>query len=260
MTGESMTDAAVTEPGSEPVPVTAWVAEPATGHSGRASALRFARDVVLILLAAVIISVGVKTFLVRSFYIPSASMTNTLQLQDRILVNELVPQLMPLHHGDVVVFRDPGGWLDGVTEAPTRQNPVEWVLGAIGFTASTTSDHLVKRVIGLPGDTVQCCTAFGQVSVNGTPINEQQYIHLDPGADDAYPNPFEVTVPKDSLWVLGDNRDNSRDSGRHFDADIPGSGFVPVSDVVGRAFVITWPISHWSWLDDYPDVFAGTDR
>ena len=232
--------------------------EPQSKRSG--GALRFTRDLVLILLAAVIISIGVKTFLVRSFYIPSASMTNTLQIQDRILVNELVPTMMPLHHGDVVVFSDPGGWLTGTVAPQASQSPVEWVLSAIGLTASTTSDHLVKRVIGLPGDTVQCCTAFGQLSLNGTPINEEPYVRLNPGATDAYPKPFDITVPTGSLWVLGDNRDNSGDSGQHYSADVPGSGFVPVSDVVGRAFVITWPTSHWSWLDDYPDVFAGTER
>ncbi|MBK4346531.1 signal peptidase I [Lacisediminihabitans changchengi] len=223
--------------------------------------LRFARDVVVVLVVAVILSIGVKTFLVRAFYIPSASMTNTLQMHDRILVNELIPKLSPLHHGDVVVFTDPGGWLPGEVKAPaTEQNPMEWVLSAIGLTAPATSDNLVKRVIGLPGDTVSCCTAFGQVSVNGTPINEQQYIHLNNGAQDAYPRPFEVTVPEGSLWVLGDNRDNSGDSGYHYRANVPGSGFVPLRNVVGRAFVITWPSAHWAWLDDYPDVFAGADR
>jgi len=244
--GERMTDSAVVE-GARPT---------------RRGVLRFVRDVVLILLAAVIVSIGVKTFVVRSFYIPSPSMTNTLQVQDRILVNELVPRLMPLHHGDVVVFSDPGGWLGGTAAAPsptTRQSPVEWALSTIGLTASSVQDHLVKRVIGLPGDRVECCTAFGQVSVNGSPLNEQGYIRLNPGVSDAYPKEFSVTVPKDSLWVLGDNRDNSGDSGYH-EVEQPGSGFVPLNDVVGRAFVITWPIARWSWLDDYPEVFAGVDR
>jgi len=236
------------------------VAEGATEPKRGRTTLRFVRDMVIVLAAAVIISIGVKTFLVRSFYIPSPSMTNTLQVQDRILVNELVPKLMPLHRGDVVVFGDPGGWLPGEVRQPaSAPSPVEWVLTTIGLAAPTSSNDLVKRVIGLPGDTVTCCTAFGQISVNGTPVNEQQYIHLDSGAEDAYPHSFDVTVPKDSLWVLGDNRDNSGDSAFH-DAAAPGSGFVPVDNVVGRAFVITWPTSHWTWLDDYPDVFAGTDR
>jgi len=245
-TGERMTNTAVVETTKVP--------------SARRGALRFVRDVVVILLLAVIVSVGVKTFLVRSFYIPSPSMTNTLQVQDRILVNELVPRLMPLQHGDVVVFSDPGGWLHGAAaSASAAQSPIEWTLSAIGLTASSAQDHLVKRVIGLPGDRVECCTAFGQVSVNGSPLNEQGYIHLNPGATDAYPKEFSVTVPKDSLWVLGDNRDNSGDSGYH-EVERPGSGFVPVDDVVGRAVVITWPMAHWNWLDDYPDVFAGVDR
>ncbi len=217
----------------------------------------FIRDIVLILVAAVVISAGIKTFLVRSFYIPSGSMENTLQINDRILVNELVPGLIPVQHGDIVVFRDPGGWLPA-TPRPL-QNPVtagiDWLLSVVGLSAPDSNDHLIKRVIGLPGDKVVCCNSLGQLTVNGVPLKEP-YLKL-PNVDRASPADFSVTVPANSLWVMGDNRYNSSDSAYHFTHGDPGQGFVPLSDVVGRAFVISWPINHWTVLGDFPNVFAG---
>lgn len=217
----------------------------------------FIRDIVLIFLAAIVISVGIKTFLIRSFYIPSGSMQDTLQIDDRIIVNELVPNVVPLQHGDVVVFRDPGGWL--APRTPEPQNPVlasiDWLLSIVGLSAPDSNDHLIKRVIGLPGDTVDCCNAFGQMSVNGVPLNEP-YLKLPPGVTKVSSDDFTVTVPKKSLWVMGDNRYDSKDS--RYNRQQPGNGFVPIDNVVGRAFLISWPVGHWSWLDNYPTVFSGT--
>ena len=219
----------------------------------------FIRDIVLIFLAAIIISIGIKAFLIRSFYIPSGSMENTLQINDRIIVNELVPKLMPVQHGDVVVFKDPGGWLEGqptYTEPNAFVGAVDWLLSIVGLSAPDSNDHLIKRVIGLPGDKVTCCNAFGQMSVNGIPLVEP-YLKLPAGVTKVSGDDFSVTVPKNSLWVMGDNRYDSRDS--RYNTQGPTKGFVPMDDVVGRAFVISWPASHWSWLDDYPDVFSGVD-
>lgn len=217
----------------------------------------FLRDLVVIVVVAVLASFLIKTFLIRSFFIPSESMQDTLQVGDRILVNELVPDLIPLQRGDVVVFTDPGGWLLGDPVAPPS-NPVaaagEWVLSLVGLSTQDANDHLVKRVVGLPGDHVTCCNALGQMSVNGVPLDEP-YVVLQPGSRAVSGTPIDVTVPKDSLWVMGDNRYNSEDS--RFHADTTTKGYVPVSDVVGRAFVVSWPVSHWSWLSDYPGTFDG---
>jgi len=217
----------------------------------------FIRDIVLIFLAAIIISVGIKAFLIRSFYIPSESMQDTLEVNDRIIVNELVPKLVPVQRGDIVVFKDPGGWLPAAP--PVHQNGfvagVDWVLSIVGLSAPDSNDHLIKRVIGLPGDKVACCNAFGQMTVNGVPLDEKQYLKLPAGVTKVAGNDFSVTVPKNSLWVMGDNRYNSADS--RLNTDTPSKGFVPMDDVVGRAFVITWPASHWTWLDNYPNVFGG---
>ena len=216
----------------------------------------FIRDIVLIFLAAIIISVGIKAFLIRSFYIPSESMQDTLQVNDRIIVNELVPGLVPVQRGDVVVFKDPGGWLP--PSVPVTQNAfaagVDWVLSVVGLSAPDSNDHLIKRVIGLPGDKVACCNAFGQMTVNGVPLAEP-YLKLPAGVTKVSANDFSVTVPANALWVMGDNRYDSADS--RFNTDTPSKGFVPMDDVVGRAFVITWPAGHWTWLDDYPKVFSG---
>jgi signal peptidase I len=218
----------------------------------------FARDVLIIVLAAILISFLVKTFLVRSFYIPSGSMETTLEIGDRILVNELEPKLMPIERGDVVVFTDPGNWLpayeddrNGVAKA------IDSVLGVIGLTAPDSNDHLIKRVIGLPGDHVTCCGTTGQVSVNGVPLDEP-YIQIPDATSPAAPDDFDITVPEGKLWVLGDNRYNSADSLNHYTLGDPGGGMVPVDNVVGRAILTTWPISRWTWLDNYSDVFAGT--
>jgi signal peptidase I len=219
---------------------------------------RFLRDVAIILVAAIIISFLIKTFLIRSFYIPSESMEATLIKNDRIIVNELVPDVTPIARGDIVVFKDPGGWLSAQPPAP-EQNPVvgffDWLLSFVGLTAPDSDDHLIKRVIGLPGDTVACCNEFGQMTVNGVPL-EEPYVKLAQGSA-ASDLDFEVTVPDDSIWVMGDNRNNSRDS--RYNQDGPSKGFVPYSNVVGRAVLISWPINRWTWLDNYPFVFSGAD-
>jgi len=221
----------------------------------------FLRDVALILVAAIVISFLIKTFLIRSFYIPSQSMEDTLHINDRIIVNELVPNLMPIERGDIVVFRDPGGWLAPVPEV--EQNPVvsavDWLLSIIGLTAPDSNDHLIKRVIGLPGDVVACCNEFGQMTVNGVPLDEVGlYVILPDGVTKVSRDDFEVTVPEGALWVMGDNRYNSADS--RYNQDGPTDGFVPFDHVVGRAILISWPIDRWTWLDNYPIVFSGVDE
>ncbi len=127
----------------------------------------------------------------------------------------------------------------------------------MGLSAPDSNDHLVKRVIGLPGDHVVCCNALGQMSVNGVPLDEP-YVALPPGTTKVSELDFDVTVPDESLWVMGDNRYNSKDS--RYNGGTPLEGYVPVDNVVGRAFVVSWPISHWAWLDNYPSVFDGVEE
>lgn len=212
--------------------------------------LSFLIDFVVIVGTALVLSVVIKAFLIRSFFIPSGSMLETLQINDRIIVNVTAPELTPISRGDVVVFRDPGGWLGSIPETPKEpiQELSDFILGTFGITAPDSAEHLVKRVIGLPGDKVVCCDADGLVTVNGVPITEPYIGNNLPSEIE-----FSVEVPEGHYWVMGDNRPNSTDSRYH--QDLPTKGFVPVSVVVGNAFVISWPFENWTWLDNYPETF-----
>lgn len=216
--------------------------------------LFFLRDVVVIFAIAIVVSFLVKTFLVRSFFIPSSSMEETLQIDDRIIVNELVPRLVSLEHGDVVVFRDPGGWVRAAPqiELTPLQAGIDWTLSLFGLAAPDSDEHLVKRVIGLPGDTVACCTVDGKVTINDVPIDEP-YISIPQGQTRASAIDFKKFVEPGTIFVMGDNRYNSQDS--RYNTDLPGGGLVPIDKLVGRAFVISWPMENWEWLSNYPETF-----
>jgi signal peptidase I len=231
---------------------------PARGTKPRRGFLIFLRDVVVIVLIAALVSFLVKTFVVRSFYIPSGSMERTLLVNDRILVDELTPRWTGYQRGDVVVFQDPGGWLPTPVQEPAAPPLIaafDAVLTFIGISASDSQDHLVKRVIGLPGDRVACCNSLGQITVNGAPIDELSYLNLPAGDTLASEQPFEVVVPDGQVWVLGDNRDRSQDSRAH--QDLPSGGFVPLDNIVGKAFLTTWPLDRIGLIDGHHEVFNG---
>jgi signal peptidase I len=198
----------------------------------------FWRELFVIIIAALVLTILIKAFLVQVFSIPSASMQDTLQPGDRILVNRLVYHLRDVARGDVVVFSGDGSW--GPEPPPAPSNPVAriWddITGLVGVSVPGTD--YVKRVIGLPGDHVVCCDTSGRVTVNGVPLSEQSYIY--PG-DAPSMMKFDVRVPAGHLFVLGDHRSDSADSRYHPDA--PGNGAIPENEVVGRAFVIIWPPS-----------------
>ena len=218
----------------------------------------FLRDVLVIIVIAALVSFLVKTFIVRSFYIPSASMERTLMVDDRILVDELTPRWTGYQRGDVVVFEDPGGWLPPAVQKPAGPPLLEGIdklLTVIGLSTSDSEDHLVKRIIGVGGDHVVCCNALGQIEINGAPIDELSYLNLPEGDTQASNDPFDVTVPEGALWLLGDNRDRSQDARAH--QDLPSGGFVPLENVVGKAFLITWPLGRISAVDGHHDIFNG---
>lgn len=207
------------------------------------------KEIATIVVIALVLSFLIKTFLFRAFFIPSGSMEETLEIDDRIFVNQLVPQPFDLQRGDVVVFRDADGWLP-----PQVEQSVGFVKEAlifIGLAPDESQQHLVKRVIGLPGDHVICCDADGRITVNGEPLDEP---YLFPGANPS-DVPFDVIVPEDSVWVMGDHRNASADS--RANRDKPGEGFVDIEDIEGKAAVIAWPLDRIGFLGNYPDVFAG---
>lgn len=222
-------------------------------ESKRRSALVFLRDLAVIFVVALFVSFLVKSFLIRPFYIPSESMSDTLEVDDRVIVSLLTPRLVALERGDIVVFEDPGGWL------PMPPTPAETgvagvfddFLTFVGLAPEDDHGYLIKRVIGLPGDHITCCNDFGQLMINDVPVDEP-YITVEEGLP-ASGQDFDVTVPAGHLWVMGDNRYQSADSRSHLGD--PNGGFVPIEDVVGRAVVVSWPMNRWQWLDAYPAVF-----
>jgi len=213
----------------------------------------FLRETAIILVSALVLSLIVKTFLVQAFFIPSGSMHDTLIENDRILVNKLAPGPFDIHRGDIVVFKDPDHWLgDETDDEPTGEvsKGVRKLLTFVGLYPEDAGEHLVKRVIGLPGDHVACKGAGQPITVNGVALDEP-YL-----ADGAEPSEFafDVVVPAGNMWVMGDNRQHSADSRWH--QGEPGGGSVPIADVVGVAFVIVWPIDHWTILRNPGSTFA----
>ena len=210
----------------------------------------FWRELLTIVVAAAVLTLLVKAFVVQVYKIPSGSMENTLQVHDRVLVNKLVYHFRGIARGDVVVFSGQDSW--GPDAPPPSSNPVvrvfDDVLSGLGLHSDQT--YYIKRVIGLPGDKVACCDAQGRVTVNGVALNENSYLY--PG------NPpstfrFSAVVPAGHVWVMGDHRSDSEDS-RYHTGD-PGGGAVPESQIVGRAFLIIWPVSQISDLP-IPSTFA----
>jgi signal peptidase I len=218
----------------------------------------FLRELPGIVITALVISVLIKTFLVQAFYIPSGSMENTLLVNDRVLVNKLADKPDEIHRGDVVVFRDPGGWLDG--GQPGRGGLIGLIrdgLVFVGLAPAAGEEDLIKRVIGVGGDKVACCDAQGRVTVNGVPLNEPYLYPGDKPSEEKF-GPF--TVPAGELWVMGDHRSVSEDSRAH--RQQPGRGFVPVTDVIGRAFTVVWPLDRARLLHrpvtfDQPGLASG---
>jgi signal peptidase I len=207
-------------------------------------------EVVVVLGMALILSLVIKTFLVQAFYIPSQSMQDTLMVGDRVLVSKLTPRLLNLHRGDVIVFKDPGGWLE--SQPAPAQSPVRHALTSaltfVGLLPQDSGQHLIKRIIGLPGDTVTCCDARGRLEVNGTPIDEV-YVRAKNKPSE---KTFSITIKPDRLWVMGDNRSQSLDSRFHPERD---DGQVPLENVVGKADVIVWPFNRVRGVSDPPQVF-----
>ena len=205
------------------------------------------REFLIVVGIALVLSFVVKTFFFRAFYIPSGSMEQTLEINDRIFVNLLIPGPFDLERGDVVVFSDDLGWLGEAPETPT--NPLTEVMTFVGLVPNTADQHLVKRLIGLPGDTVECCNADGKLLVNGVPITEP---YLYPGAAPSEET-FKVTVPEGKAWVMGDHRNASADSRFHPDIQ---DGFIDLDSVEGKAVLRAWPLDRFGTIDGHHEVFA----
>ncbi len=258
MTSDDRDPTAVTEPDD---PGSRSSSSPGGSPRAKKKHLPVWQETILLLGIAVVLAIVIKALFVQAFYIPSESMEPGLVKNDRILVQKVSywfggsPQ-----RGDVVVFEDPGGWLTAEESAgPT--NGVAKVLSKVGL--YPTGGHLVKRVIGVAGDTIECCDAEGRIEVNGQPLDEKDYARLD-GADCYGPMVgnchWEVgPVPAGHIFVMGDNRNHSADSSFHMcrpnETDCTKNPYVDVDGVVGKVFVLLWPSDRFTFLHR-PDTFA----
>lgn len=207
------------------------------------------RELPILLVSALILSVVVKTFFVQFFYIPSGSMENTLLVNDRVGVNKLGALFSDIKRGEVVVFRDPANWLTPAYDDKTGLTKVvRDSLVFVGVLPDPAKQYLIKRVIGVGGDRVVCCNAEGKIEVNGVALNEP-YIY--PGDKPSDSN-FDVKVPKGFIWVMGDHRGASADS--RFHTDDPNKGMVPLDKVTGRALFVVWPVKNMKVLEVGKDL------
>ena len=209
----------------------------------------FLQEFPVLIVVALVVSLFIKTFIVQFFFIPSGSMENTLQVDDRVAVNRIPFISNDIKRGDVVVFRDPDNWLPAadVETAPFVIAKLKSALVAVGVLPNPAKQYLVKRVVGVAGDHVICCTNTGKITVNGKEMIEP-YIFKGNVPSDMN---FDVTVPKNKIWVMGDHRGASADS-RYHQEDI-NKGFVPLDRVTGRVLAVIWPIKNISLV---PNVDA----
>lgn len=208
------------------------------------------REIPIIIGSALIVSIIVKTFFLHFFFIPTGSMENTLQVGDRIAVNKFGALFSEIKRGEIVVFADPDNWLG---QAPDDQSSGligqgKNLLITIGVVPDPAKQYLIKRVIGVGGDTVICCDDQDKLTVNGKSIAEP-YVYENNKASESN---FNITVPQGFIWVMGDHRGASSDS-RFHTSDV-NAGMVPLNKVVGRATLIVWPISNLDFLEKGSDL------
>lgn len=231
--------------------------------------LKIWQESVLLVAMAVGLAVLLKTFAVQAFYIPSGSMEPGLEINDRILVQKASYWTGEPERGDIVVFEDPGSWLGpGAAAGPT--NLMTDVMSRIGL--YPTGGHLVKRVIGVEGDVIECCDEQGRILVNGVPLDSSGFTLNDEDCDGPMKSSCDWSagpVPPGQVFVMGDHRDDSADSSFHLRCGGGGDGpcdateaYVPVDSVVGKVFARVWPASRFD-LIDRPEAFdelsAATD-
>ena len=204
-----------------------------------------AREGGTVILYALVIAFLVKTFLLRGFYIPSGSMEQTLQVNDRVFINVAGSYFSEPKRGDVIVFKDSQGWIPSTQKT---SSPLKDALSFAGILPDTSSNFLVKRVIGTPGDVVES-DGNGKIKVNGVEITEPYLYPGNPPSELA----FKVTVPAGKYFVMGDHRSNSADSRYHIS---DGTAFISKDDVQGNVFVVAWPLNHFGLLQDQSSVFS----
>lgn len=214
--------------------------------------LPFLRELLIVIVGALIVSSVLRLLVGQVFDIPSISMEPTLTVGDRVVVEKIsAPE-----RGDIVVFHDPGGWLPGPQHEP---DPVRGFFETVGLLPPVSSDHVMKRIVGMPGDRVICCDGRGSLVINGVAVVEPWL------SGPASSIRFDVVVPAGHVFVLGDNRQRSSDSRCHlheFTSMTGQNAFVPIELIVGRAMAVMWPFDRWGFVtntDPYESIPVGID-
>ena len=208
------------------------------------------RELPILVVVALAVSLVIKSFLVQFFYIPSGSMENTLQVNDRVAVNKVPFISKSINRGDVVVFRDPDNWLPEPYTADGNiiLTKIKEGFVAVGVLPNPAKQYLVKRVIGVAGDKVECCTKNKKLMINGVEIDEP-YIFAGNTPSDTK---FNVTIHEGKVWVMGDHR--SASSYSRFHQDDINQGMVPTSKVTGRVIGIIWPLKNFGTVSSYSSL------
>ncbi len=196
----------------------------------------FWKELPILLGVAILVAVLVRAFVLQTFFIPSPSMENTLQIDDRVLVNKLVYDFRSPKRGEVVVFKAPTSW-------------------------SPDEEDFIKRVIGTGGDHVVCCDEQGRITINGVALDEPYLYSVGGERDQPADQDFDITVPRGRLWVMGDHRSASGDSLQHWQqsGEDVHQATVPEDRLVGRAFTIFWPLDRARWLS-VPEQYGPIPR
>ncbi len=212
----------------------------------RSRALQLVRDSAFVVVVAIVVSALLRAFVLQAFMVPTGSMEDTIGTDQRILVTKFGD----IERGQVVVFEDPSDWITLQSGSASPPGAIRSGLEWVGLLPSSADDHLVKRVVGVPGDRVVCCDNRGRMSVNGQPLEERSYLF--PG-DEPSETAFDVTVPRGAVWVMGDHRSDSGDSRCHL---TDGTAFVPIDLVTGRAVATIWPLDELGVLG-VPRAYTG---
>lgn len=199
--------------------------------------------------SVLIIAVIFRVFFIQMFEISSGSMENTLEIGDRVAVQKV----NKIQRGDIVVFRDANKWLENL---PTESSWSEKALSFIGLSPDRSTNYLIKRVIGMPGDRVSCCNADNKITVNDYPLDESEYLYRNLDGSFVAPSKmkFDVVVPQGKIFVMGDHRNNSKDSRCYLDKG-DDRAFIPLSEVQGGAIAVVLPFAHFKKLS-IPATFA----
>jgi signal peptidase I len=214
--------------------------EPSLLRRAAGRILEWFKETTFVIVLALALSVVLRTFFFQAFYVPSTSMVETLAVNDRIIASKLSYTFGDVQRGDIIVFQDPGGWLPEPPQQVGVRATIARAMQFLGVLPANSGNDLVKRVVGLPGDRVVCCTPDGNLKINGVEVIERGFTQS--GTDIIK---FNIVVPEGRVFVMGDNRGSSSDSRSHLDVQ---NGTVPIDNIVGQVTLLIWPFDRFQTM------------